>query len=88
MSGFLQGAGHLLGYLPSSSSSSSSSSSKKINSLAFWDNFRLHFFLGLFYSIYLGPETRRTPNYGRERMFFSFFGAEVRLQLFYSSRKA
>ena len=47
--------------------------------------------LGLFYSVYLGPEIKileETPYYGRERIFSSFFGTEARLQPFCSSHKA
>ena len=41
---------------------------------------------GLFYSIYLSPEIKETPYYGREE--FSLSGAEARLQPFCSSHKA
>ena len=59
-----------------------SSWKKNFNSLAFWDNFRLQFFLSLFYSIYLGPEIinlEETP--------YSFFGAEAEASaiLFFTS---
>ena len=46
-----------------------------VNLLAIWDNFRVQFIFGLFYSIYLGPEIKNleeTPYYGRERICFLF----------------
>ena len=59
-----------------------------INSLAFWDNFRLQLFFRLILlNMHLGPEIINTLLWSKN-IFFSFFGVEAKLQPFCSSRKA